>query len=161
MGSNAIKEAAFDAGPLIHLFEIDGFSLLNLFGSIYITEEVNQETSWIKKPNNIVKKINLNKKSKDFSKALILDYDVDLGEATAIALAKQVNLSLFFTDDLLAREISKQFGLEPHGTIAIIIRCYKVNMISKDKTIDYLKKLKEKSSLFITSDIINDIIRNL
>ncbi len=159
MGSERIKKAIFDAGPIIHLYEIDGTNLFKLFEKIYTTEEVGQETKNIKLSN--IKKIKLDKKSKDFSKALIMNYGTDLGEATAIALAKQLNISLFFTDDLLARDVSKQFNLDPHGSVAIVIRCYKNKMISKEETINYLRLLEEKSSLFITSDIISDIIKRL
>ena len=159
MGNERIKEAIFDAGPIIHLHEIEKIDLLNLFEKIYITEEVNNEIKNIKLDN--IKNIRLNKKSKDFSKGLIMRYGVDLGEATAIALAKQLNIEVFFTDDLLARDVSKQFNLEPHGSLAIITRCYKTKMISKEETIDCLRLLEEKSSLFITSDIVNDVIKKL
>ena len=35
-----IEIAVFDAGPFIHILEIDGFSLFNLFNSIQTTEEI-------------------------------------------------------------------------------------------------------------------------
>ena len=46
-------------------------------------------------------------------------------ESTAIALAKQEGVSLVFTDDLEAREVARSYGLEPHGTLAIVTRTYR------------------------------------
>lgn len=66
-----------------------------------------------------IKAINLSKDSKDISKVLSEKYSLGLGESQVIALAKQEDINLIFTDDLDARTIAKSFGFEVHGTIGL------------------------------------------
>ncbi len=160
-----IKNAVFNTGPFIHLKEINCLKLLNLFEKIIISNEVFEEydsetKNEIKKHKNIFI-INLNSKTKDLSKYLIEQYNIHLGEATSIALSKQENIKLFFTDDLDAREIAKLSGIEVHGTLAIITRSLKENIIDKKETIKIIKDLHENSSLYITKDLINWILEKI
>lgn len=44
MGSGVVTAAVVDAGPLIHLYETDRLSLLQLFTSLYLPDAVWSET---------------------------------------------------------------------------------------------------------------------
>ena len=156
-----IKEAVFDAGPLIHISEINKQNCFSLFKQILITKEVSDEISsldfpgktTIKKIKNIITK-KLDGKHKDATKIIIEKHELDLGEASSIALCKQESIQFFFTDDLQARTFAKSFGLNVHGTIAILLRGFREKILSKEETIKTLDALKTDSSLFITSDLI-------
>ena len=89
------------------------------------------------------------------------EYNLDLGEAEAISLALQEKVDYFLTDDLDARQIAKEFKLETHGTIGIILRAFKEKIISKEKTIEKIKELKTNSSLFITQDLISEVVESV
>jgi predicted nucleic acid-binding protein len=41
---------------------------------------------------------------------------LDIGEAEAIALARQLNANWFLTDDAVARVLATSLGLEVHGS---------------------------------------------
>ena len=49
---------------------------------------------------------------------------------------------------------AKKYCFEVHVTIAILLRCFREKMLSKQETIKTLNSLKTESSLFITSDLI-------
>ncbi|MFA4886637.1 MAG: hypothetical protein WC595_00325 [Candidatus Nanoarchaeia archaeon] len=146
--------AVFDAGPFIHLSEIEALHLTRQFKPL-TTEEILDECK------NLQKTIlefaflkDLTPQSKDFSKYLIEEYDLHLGEATGIALCKQEKIKLFFTDDLDARDISKRLGFQAHGTLAIILRAFRESILNKNKTLELLHLLRTNSSLYFTTDLL-------
>jgi predicted nucleic acid-binding protein len=149
-----------NTGPFIHLSEIKFLNALGIFSEIFISREVHKELikSNIKIPKK-VKILELNSQSKDFTKILINQYELDLGESSSIALAIQEKINFFITDDLDARIIAKSYNIEIHGTIGIILRAFRKKIIDKKTAIEKIKSLKEKSSLYITTDLINEIIR--
>lgn len=151
-----IKEAVVDAGPFIHVQEIKRLSLFKLFEKIATTKEILEEckkiSALLKKLGNL-HEIPLHDKNKDFSKYILERYDLDLGEATGIALCKQENIRLFFTDDLDAREIAHALGFEPHGTIAVILRAFREKIIEKKEAKQAVEELCSFSSLFLTRDL--------
>ncbi|OGI65350.1 hypothetical protein A2647_05315 [Candidatus Nomurabacteria bacterium RIFCSPHIGHO2_01_FULL_40_24b] len=158
MGSKAVS----NTGPIIHLTEINLIKILNIFQNITIPEEVKKEL--IKNNVPIPKRIKITKlkpESKDKTKILTNEYNLDLGEAEAISLALQEKVDYFLTDDLDARQIAKEFKLETHGTIGIILRAFKEKIISKEKTIEKIKELKTNSSLFITQDLISEVVESV
>ena len=151
-----IKPSVFDAGPFIHLSEIDILNHLTIFQSIFVTEEVLEECKQIREKiqqqKNIVIK-ELFAVNKDFAKYLIERYNLHLGESTGIALCKQEKISLFFTDDLEARETAILLGFEAHGTLAIILRSLREKIITKHEAKEIIEKLYQKSTLFFTRDL--------
>ena len=129
-----IDKVVFDAGPFIHLHEINKLTFVNIFKNVLTTKKILEECKriekFIRKLKNVISKELLHK-NKDFAKYLIEKYDLDLGESTGIALCKQEKIKLFFTDDLEARNIARFLGFKAHGTIAIFMRAYKNRVINK------------------------------
>ncbi len=99
--------------------------------------------------------MDLNNKCRDYSVILIKEHYLDIGEAEAISLLKQENIQYFFTDDWYARDVAKEFKLQVHGTLGIVIRAYREGMINKSTAYKIMDNLYKDSSLFITSKIIN------
>ncbi|PIN99127.1 MAG: hypothetical protein COT90_00980 [Candidatus Diapherotrites archaeon CG10_big_fil_rev_8_21_14_0_10_31_34] len=155
-----INQAVFDAGPVIHLTELNKQKCFYLFKKIFISKEVSEETKNSSKPKNFVIEI-LDGKHKDLTKIIAEKYELDLGEASSIALCRQNSIKLFFTDDLQARVFAKEQGIEVHGTIAILLRCFREKILSKEETIKTLKALKTDSSLFITADLIEFAVKEV
>jgi len=152
-----IKKAVFDSGPIIHIIEINNEKCFSLFRQIFISIEVSEETGFFKekiKKNKNISVEKLDGKHKDIAKIISEKHELDLGEASSIALCRQKSIKLFFSDDLDARIFAKKYGLNVHGTIGILLRCFREKIISKQETIKLLDSLKTNSSLFITSDLI-------
>ena len=83
---------------------------------------------------------------------------MDLGEAEAIALTHQEKADYFLTDDLDARNVAITHSIKTRGTIGIISRAFREKIISKETAISKVRELQNKSSLFITQDLINEIL---
>jgi predicted nucleic acid-binding protein len=106
-----------DASCLIVLSRIDAISLLkSVFDSVTTTPQVAEEVgldlpSWIQisKPNNT-----------DLIDAM--PSSVDIGEASAIALALELPNSTLIIDDLSARNYARRLGIDVTGTIGVLVK---------------------------------------
>jgi hypothetical protein len=154
-------EAVSNSGPLIHLSQIGKFNLFEIFSKVYIPNEVYIETSAfdlslkykIDKAKNI-ETIHLG--LEDFNHIIkkIKKYDLDPGELEAIFLCHKLGKKLFFTDDLDAREASLEVGLDPHGSVGIIVLAYRKKYINLKEAEQSMYDLYEISNLFITRSLI-------
>ena len=158
MGNNAVS----DTGPIIHLSEINLLNALKIFHNVYIPSEVKKELikNKIKIPS-FLRSLKLNGKFKEVSAILTNKFSLDLGESQAIALALQEKINYFLTDDLEAREIAKTYNLEARGTVGIISRSFRDKIIDKKTAIEKIKELHIKSSLFITKELVSEIIKTI
>ncbi len=151
-------KAIVDAGPIIHLSEIDKIELLSQFVAL-TTPTILRECKDVKNPN--IKVVELTSSSKDFVMYVASRYHLEFGEATGIALCRQEKIKLFFTDDLEAREAAKTLGFDAHGTLAIILRALRKKIIDKKQAISSVGKLYQESSLFITKDLVDWTIEEI
>lgn len=53
---------------------------------------------------------------------------------------------------------AEELGLEPHGTVGMLLKAYRQKIYSKKQSIEFIRGLKTKSTLYITTDIILGII---
>ncbi len=106
-----------DASCLIVLSKIDSISLLNLvFDSVTTTPQVADEVgfelpSWIQISN-----------PKMTEPLDDMPSSIDVGEASAIALALEMTNSTLIIDDLSARNYARQLGIDVTGTIGVLVR---------------------------------------
>ena len=158
MGNKAVA----DTGPIIHLSEIDLVNVFNIFSQILIPKEVSHELikNKIKIPKFFIIK-EIKPEHKDKIKIFTNQHDLDIGESEAIVLALQEKADYFLTDDSDARLVAKKYSLEVHGTIGIILRAFREKIINKNKAIEKVNQLHTNSSIFITSDLIAEVIRAL
>lgn len=149
-----IERAVFDAGPLIHLAEIDQLNLLDIVKEKVAPEVVIKEFRGHRIEDIDLFVLSLNDKGKEHSDILMKEYHLDIGEAEAISLAKQENIRYFFTDDFYARDVAKELNILVHGTLGIVIRAYRESVIDRNTACDIMDELYANSSLFVTSKIV-------
>lgn len=155
-----MDRAVSNTGPILHLHEVDCLRELRAVGSIIIPPEVQRELrrSGLRdelRKMRFIKTAKMGKRGKDLSSLLARKYALDLGEAEAIALAKESNAKLLLTDDLDARDVAKRMGLEPSGTVGVLLRAYRRRILARKRTVDALRKLHSDSTLYITSDLVD------
>ena len=129
------KAIISDTSCLILLDKIGELEILNkLFGTVITTPEVANEfgqplPSWveIQQPS-------------DKNYQSIIEASVDKGEASAIALAIELNDCLLIIDDLKGRKFANQIGLTIIGTIGVIVDAKLAGIINSVKPI--LTKIK-------------------
>jgi len=149
-----IRSAVFDTGPLIHLGQVECLKALETVLEILVPEEVVRELHRkpALPPNCSVTA--LSGKSKDLARILGDRYGVGPGESAAIALARQAGIRLLFIDDLEAREVAKEVGLGPHGSLALVTRAYRERVLNRSQALDCIERLHAQSSLYLTSDLV-------
>jgi len=145
-------EAVTDTGPVLHLHEINADHELNK-KTACTSYEVKKELQKYHLDCLFSCLIADSEKTNYF----YLKHTLDLGEASCLTLCIQHKIKIFFTDDLSARAAAKTEGLEPHGTISIILKAFTQKQATKKQTIEYLKSLRT-SSLFITQRLLDQAI---
>ena len=158
------NDCVFDAGPFIHINEIDELRIFKLFHKILTTEEILNECRRIKEVISRIKNVECKQllpESKDFARYVSEKYFIDLGESTGIALCKQERIELFFTDDLDARDTARHLGFDAHGTIAVLVRAFREKILTKNETVDALDRLHKQSSLFVTKEIVYTVVKEI
>ena len=124
-----------DTSCLILLDKIGELIILNkLFGIVTTTLEVAEEfgqplPSWVKI-----------QAPSDKNYQTIIEASVDKGEASAIALAIELDECLLIIDDLKRRKFANQLGLAIIGTIGVIVDAKLAGIIPSVKPI--LEKIK-------------------
>ena len=114
-----------DTSCLIGLTNIGLLDILNsLYETVLVTQEVASEygeplPKWI-----LVTAV------KDSTKTDAYSRFIDLGEASSIAPAMEINGAILIVDDREARQFAISLGIKISGTLGIIIQAYKQGIIS-------------------------------
>lgn len=143
------KAIISDTSCLILLDKIGELDLLHkLFGTIITTNEVAAEFGLQLPPWIEIKG------TKDKNYQTIIEASVDKGEASAIALAIEIEDSLLIIDDLKGRKFAHQLGLKITGTIGVIIEAKLLGIIPSVKPL--LTKMRQTN--FRLSEKLEQII---
>lgn len=168
MGAGTVSAAVVDAGPLIHLAEVDGLAFLRTFAALHIPDAVWSETV---RPNR-VREVDLaelrNIHRHTLPQAYIAQFlqatgleGLQPGDVESLCLCQHIQVSTLLTDDLSVREAAKQLSLTPVGSLGIVVRAYHVGHISLVDAERYLDALYDTSSLFVTRAIVDLAIEQL
>jgi predicted nucleic acid-binding protein len=153
-----------DAGPLIHLDQLDSLDLLSDFTSVQIPEVVWAEVlkhrqkalpqPFLQRPAPSV--------AADFETlALCRAFSLDAGEAACLALLATQKDCLFLTDDAAARLVAEQMKIEVHGTLGLLVRGVRKGKRSSAQVIQTLESLPSRSTLYISPRLLADVIQQL
>lgn len=167
MGAANVTPVA-DAGPLLHLAEIDGLSLLTLFTHIHIPDAVWRETveqgriaaANVMSLGNVQRHTLAPTTVTQFVRQHHLD-KLHSGERECLYLCQHLNLPLLLTDDLAVREAAQQLRLTPVGSLGVVIKAYHIGRLALTDAERYIEALYETSSLFVTKTIINLALEQL
>lgn len=140
-----------DTSTLIIFQKIDEMNLLfSIYGELLTTSEVAYEFGDVL-PDWIKIEAAKDKKYQDF-----LSTQVDLGEASAIALATEFEDALLLLDDLKARKLAKRMGFKISGALGVIHKAKELLIIERVKPI--INKLI-LTDFRISENIIKDFLK--
>ncbi|SDX47776.1 Predicted nucleic acid-binding protein, contains PIN domain [Allochromatium warmingii] len=151
-----------DAGPLIHLDELDSIWLLADFNVVYVPEPVWLEVAYHRPGALTNPEVSLLKSKPRFIEqvsALREMYALHVGEYAALCQCFGLTHSILLTDDTAARLAAKTLEISAHGTIGLLIRAIRRHQLSGYQVIDLLKQIPERSSLHIRPALLRDIIQ--
>lgn len=129
------KTIISDTSCLVILEKIKELELLHrLFGTIFTTSEIKDEfglplPEWVQ-----IKEV----RNKNYQS--IIEATLDKGEASAIALALELEDCLLIIDDLKGRKFANQLGLKITGTFGVLVEAKLSGTIPSVKPI--LEKIK-------------------
>ena len=145
--------AVSDAGPLIHLDEINSLELLSAFDTLLILEVVHEEIKRGGVPDGFSELVEADE-NRIRSEAL------DAGERAALAIANKRELVLL-TDDLTARKEAGDAGVEVHGSIGVIALSYARGVLDRDEAASLMRTLQRETSRFVTEAVVERGIQML
>jgi len=167
VGTGSIS-AVSDAGPLIHLAEIDCLSLLSILESLHIPDAAWSEATELGRtpPADILRLGNVQRHT--LSQAKVTRFiqrnsleELHTGERECLYLCQQINVPLLLTDDLAVREAAKGLNLVPIGSLGIVVRAYRLGHVSLAEAEHRITELHDVSSLFVTRAIVELAIERL
>lgn len=155
-----------DAGPLIHLDELDCLSLLADFEMVLVPEQVWQEVAQhrpqaLKKTDVPFQRTEVVIATESPFQAMIKALSLDLGEQAALTLMSQHPQAIFLTDDAAARLAAVTLGYRVHGTIGILLRAIRRQQRSQKEVLAILQKLPQQSTLHLRASLLEDILTRL
>jgi len=149
--------AVSDAGPLIHLAEIDSLELLSAFDTLLIPETVYEEVEAGGVPDGIS---DLSYELVEADERSVESEELDAGERAALAVAREHEVILL-TDDLAAREVASDVGVEVHGSLGVIVLGYGRGLLDRGEAASRMRALQRETSLFVTEAVVERGIRML
>jgi len=149
--------AVSDAGPLIHLAEIDPLELLSAFDTPLVPEAVYEEVDAGGVPDRLA---DIPYELVEADESRVDAEELDAGERAAISIAKERGVVLL-TDDLAARETASETDVEVHGSIGVIALGYAGGILERDEAASLMRALQRETSLFVTEAVVEPGIRML
>ena len=142
--------AVSDAGPLIHLAEIDSLELLATFDTLLVPEIVYEEVDNGGVPDGLP---DLSYELVEADESRVETGELDAGERAAIAVAEERGVVLL-TDDLAARDATSDTGVEVRGSIGIVALGYGRGLLDRNEAASRMRALQRETSLFVTEAVV-------
>ena len=156
-----MAKAVCDAGPLIHLSEIQQVSLLSQFEPLIVPESVIAEARTFSCPPALSIKVSRPSQSSLELLEILLSTRLDRGETDCLALCNEDRDAIFLTDDLRARKAAEGLKIPVPGSVGVIVRAFRLGMISQEAAERTLFDLGDAKTLFISRAIIVSAVSEL
>ena len=148
-----------DAGPLIHLDELNCLDLLRAF-ELIIPEVVLAETLCHRPDIHLP--VHRVEPSGEFRKGREIQHlQLDAGELSAIELVMKYSGSVLLTDDGAARTAAKLLCIEVSGTLGILLRAARTKVRTIQEIRVLLGDLRSRSSLYVRQDLLARVLSEL
>lgn len=163
-----MNEAVTDAGPPIHLAEINSLDFLRVFDVVHIPDAVWSECvrpdrvseAALRQFDNLRRHALASVEVSRFIAAQSLT-QLHAGEQEALCLAHKLAIPVILTDDLAVRDVAKQLSLKPVGTLGMVVRAYQQGQLTLTEAEQRITALYTASSLFVTWAIVELAIEQL
>ncbi|NOZ59724.1 MAG: DUF3368 domain-containing protein [Euryarchaeota archaeon] len=161
-----------DSTPLIHLAKVGRLEILfALYGEVLITREVYREVVeegllLNREDARVVRRyvgngirVAATGSSPDH---LVQKYQIHIGEAESIQLAKDIGAELLIINESQGRKAAKSEGLKVKGTIGVVFDALRAGIIGKNEALKILRDFRENPQAFwIDPDIIEVAMRKI
>ena len=155
-----------DAGPIIHLDEINCLNLLNDFKEIILPFSVEREIA-VHRPSALtassltVKRLAESLDIGEKLHALCQIFSLDAGEIESLVLMQSHPTAIFLTDDAAARFAAEQMKFKVHGTIGILLRSIRRGQKKPEEVLQILVDIPKTSTLYIKQSLLNEVLQKV
>lgn len=155
-----------DAGPLIHLDQLQSLDLLPDLGRLVMPHAVWEEVKhhrpqFVPQPPLVIERLDVKTRENLKDSTLFQILSLDKGEREALFLMADLCASMFLTDDAAARLVATGLGYEVHGTIGVLLRAIRQGYRTKEEVKTLLTEIPKRSTLYIQKGLLNEIIDRL
>jgi predicted nucleic acid-binding protein len=150
-----------DAGPLIHLDELNSLDVLSDLGEIWIVPTVREELRK-HRPSVFDSRLNLSllyaAPQSNAVDELVPIYALHQGEREALAYCMQHLPALMLTDDTAARLAAKTLRIPAHGTVGLLVRAVRRKLRSPQQVVTLLEAIPMQSTLHLRPALLAEVI---
>lgn len=151
-----------DAGPVIHLDEVGCLQLLEDFDRVILPDTVQREIQNHRDISFEGSNIEWSLVKPSFPLDASVDavcklFSLDAGEIEALSLMQNQPGAIFLTDDAAARIVASKIGYRVHGTIGILVRAIRRDLLNPEEVADALKRIRDISSLYIKDSLLDEV----
>lgn len=155
--------AICDAGPLIHLDELNSVGLLAGFEGLLIPEQVCSEVVRHRPQALAAIPLPWARLSVEISttprfQSLMTAFSLGRGEQAALTLMQAHPQAVFLSDDAAARMVAKSLRLRSQGTIGLLLRAIRRGQRSRAEILTVLREIPSRSTLHIRAELLRSII---
>lgn len=151
-----------DAGPFIHLDELDCLDLLADLSSLVAPESVWREVL-VHRPLlqlNRIPRLKVMPVYHEPSPRLAVFVDtlgLNAGEISALTLAEQQGARMLLTDDSAARLAGESLGFSVHGTLGVLVRSIRRSLRTSSQVLSILADMRRRSSLHVSQSLLDEV----
>ena len=155
-----------DAGPIIHLDELGCLNLMRDFKIVIVPDVVRKEVLKHRKIVFESSDINWTYSSSKYVleepyRTMCRVFALDAGEMAALEVLGRDPDLILLTDDAAARLAVTNLGSRVHGTIGVLIRSIRRQLMKPSEVIEILKSVPQVSSLHIRPGILQRVISSV
>ena len=152
-----------DAGPIIHLDELHCLYLMEDFEKVFVPTVVRKEvliyrSAAFENANVRWEEIPDQSPVEEHYQTVFRVFSLDSGEVAALSYMSKKPGLMFLTDDAAARLVATKLGYDVHGTIGILIRAIRRDLMEPEEVIDTLKNISLKTTLHIKLSLLKEVI---
>ena len=152
-----------DAGPLIHLDELDALGLLADFAEVLVPDAVWREVKRhrpraLTHPGVTYQRITPMMAVPPELEALAQVFSLHTGEWEALRVALEHRPGLLLTDDTAARLAAGNLRIGTHGTIGILVRAIRRRQRTKEEILAALRSIPTRSTLHLKRSLLESVI---
>lgn len=154
---------AVEAGPLIHLHELDALDLLQDFARVFVPETVwdelaDRRPAVLRRQAMRLQRVALQEAPDPALWVLVRALALNGGFPQAVQLARQHAPACLLADDCAARLAAEAFSLTVHGTVGVLMRAVRCRRRSPQSVLNLLEALPGRCSLRMSRDLLASLI---
>lgn len=152
-----------DAGPLIHLDELDALDLLGDFSNVLVPDAVWREVMQHRPGALTHHGVTLRRITPTMAvtpelEALAQVFSLHTGELEALRVALEHCPGLLLTDDTAARLAAGNLKIGTHGTIGILVRAIRRRQRTKGEILAMLRSIPDRSTTHLKRSLLESVI---